>query len=535
LIRSSLLLSAFLLASATGAAQPADGAADRLRGHIAFLAHDRLEGRDTGSVGHAIAADYVARELEALGLRPAGTNGSWYQPVRFRRAAESDPPSINYVVGGKRIPLVAGRDGGVRPSLTQARRSIDAPLLFVGHGISDPRVGLDDYAGLDARGKIVVALGGAPSGPASDVSAHLQQAKVEMAAARGAVGFIEIAANERSRSGAVARAGRPLVGWVGAKGPGGHAAAEVGALIALSAEWSERLFEGAPKSLAAAQAEATQGPVRGFDLPGRLRLQASSEWQEFTSPQVVGILPGRDPALASEHVVLMGHLDHLGVETPAKPGEDGIYNGALDNAAGIATLIEAVRSFVVSGQPPRRTVMVIAVTGEERGLLGADYFAVHPTVPMQSIVGVVNLDMPLLLYDFTDVIAFGGEHSTMTAALASAAEPMGITVSPDPMPEQTLFVRSDHYRFVQRGVPSIFLMTGHANGGKAAWDHYLANVYHSPRDDLSQPIDWGAGKRFAELNYRIARALADQPQRPLWYRDSYFGQAFAPAQPKAER
>ena len=258
-------------------------------------------------------------------------------------------------------------------------------------------------------------------------------------------------------------------------------------------------------------------------------------WTDYGSPNVVAVLPGRDPGLAAEHVVLMGHLDHLGVDPDPRPGEDAIFNGAIDNAAGIATLIEAARHFVRSGRRPRRSVMFIAVTGEERGLLGADYFAARPTVPISSIAGVVNLDMPLLLYDFSDVIAFGGEHSTMADAVAEAARSQGVAVTPDPMPEQTLFVRSDHYRFVLRGVPSVFLMTGHASGGKAAWDYFLARVYHKPNDDLRQPIYWRAAARFAELNYRIARTLADRPQRPLWYSGSYFGEAFAPARPKAQR
>ncbi|HVL78859.1 MAG TPA: M20/M25/M40 family metallo-hydrolase [Sphingomicrobium sp.] len=531
--RFLLPLAALLLGATT---VPADeGAAERIRSHVAFLADDRLEGRDTGSVGFAIAADYVAGELAALGLRPGGVNGSWYQPVRFRRGVQAAPPTITYTVRGRRTQLAAGQDAGVRPSLAQRQRIIDAPLLFVGHGISDAQAGFDDYAGLDARGKIVVALGGSPGGQPSDVAAHLQQVKAETAAARGAVGFIEIDTNGRYRSSAVTRAGRPVTGWLGPNGPGGHVAADIGALIALSSEWAERVFEGASRPLAAVKAEAARGPVRGFDLPGRIRIEATTQWQEFASPQVIGLIPGSDPALSTEHVVLMGHLDHLGIDASARPGANAVYNGALDNAAGVATLIEAARTFIRSGQRPRRSIMIIAVTGEERGLLGADYFAANPTVPLSSIVGLVNLDMPVLLYDFTDVIAFGGEHSTMTSAVAEAARAMGVQVSPDPMPEQTLFVRSDHYRFVQRGVPSVFLMTGHDNGGKVAWDHFLANVYHTPRDDLSQPIDWRAGAKFAELNYRIARTLADQPQRPLWYRDSYFGRAFAPSQPKAER
>jgi len=168
-------------------------------------------------------------------------------------------------------------------------------------------------------------------------------------------------------------------------------------------------------------------------------------------------------------------------------------------------------------------------------MLGADYFTSHATVPLKQIVAAVNLDMPLLTYDFTDVIAFGADHSTVGRIVAEASHAINVTVSPDPMPQERLFVRSDHYRFAQRGIPTVFLMTGYANGGKQAWERYLLFTYHQPNDDLRQAIRWGAGARFAELNYRISRALADADQRPLWYRGDYFGDTFAPGEPRAER
>jgi Zn-dependent M28 family amino/carboxypeptidase len=266
-----------------------------------------------------------------------------------------------------------------------------------------------------------------------------------------------------------------------------------------------------------------------------LEISAESQWQDFTSPDVVGILPGTDPVLAREHVVLTAHLDHLGIAKDAKPGEDAIYNGLLDNAAGVATMIEAARTFVASGKAPRRSVMFIANTGEEYGLLGADYFATHPTIAPQDMVGLVDLDMPLLLYDFIDVVAFGADHSTTGRAVAAAGASMEIGVSPDPRPHETLFVRSDHYPFVKVGVPAVFLMTGEGNGGAQAWQKFLAETYHSVKDDRTQPIEWKAGAKFAELNYRIARNMADADQRPLWYAGDYFGETYAPSQPRARR
>ena len=306
--------------------------------------------------------------------------------------------------------------------------------------------------------------------------------------------------------------------------------------MSVSNEWAARLFEGAAKSLDGVRKEAKAnsrvGP-RGFVLRPTIKIEAESKWEDFTSPEVVGLLKGSDPTLAAEHVVLMGHLDHLGIKADAKAGEDAVYNGALDNAAGVATLLEAARQFAVQATRPKRSVLFIANTGEERGLLGADYYANHPTVPAASIVGLVDLDMPLLLYPFTDVVAFGADHSTVGAMVAEAGRSMGVAVSPDPMPQEAIFTRSDHYMFVRRGVPAVLLMTGHANGGKAKWDAYLGKTYHSPKDDLSQAIDWEAGARYAQLNYRISRAMADAPIRPMWLQGDYFGDLYDPRGPRS--
>ncbi|HEU4877576.1 MAG TPA: M28 family metallopeptidase [Sphingomicrobium sp.] len=546
LFRSLLLPLAFLSVAAAPAPQavaPADpAAAARVRGHIEFLADDLLEGRGTGTRGHEIAAAYVASQFRALGLQPAGDKGSWYQWVPLRRARLVQGKSnIAMSTGGAFLP-VSEYELGLRPSLTERSRDIDAGMVFVGYGISDQRLGLDDYAGLDVRGKIVVLLGGAPSGLPTEIAAHLGADKLRAAAAHGAVGMLEIGGRRSSDRPAGSPpvslySKRPAIDWIDQAGKSGDDWGSVRVTLNASRAMGEQLFAGAPKTLAAVRAEAARkgGRPRGFALRPRLKIHSESTWEDFKSPEVVAKLPGSDPRLSAEHIVLMGHLDHLGLVTNPKPGGDAVNNGALDNAAGVATMLEAARAFTVSGKPPRRSVMFIANTGEELGLLGADYFAAHPTVPAASIVGLVDLDMPLLLYPFTDVIAFGAEHSTVAKAVADAGRQMGISVSADPMPEESIFVRSDHYRFVTRGVPAILLMTGYANGGEAQWKNFLGKVYHTPADDLSQKIDWSAAARYGELNYRISRTLADADQRPLWYRGDYFGDLFAPGAPRATR
>jgi Zn-dependent M28 family amino/carboxypeptidase len=308
---------------------------------------------------------------------------------------------------------------------------------------------------------------------------------------------------------------------------------------ALSGSAAEAVFAGASRTLQSVREEADKkgGRPGGFKLKTRVTIRSTATWERVSSPNVIGILPGADPELAEQYIVLSAHLDHLGIKVPAGDGddEDHIFNGALDNAAGVATLLEVARAAMTASDRPRRSMMFIATTAEEKRSLGADYFARHPTVPIGQIVGNVNLDSPLLLYRFTDVIAFGANHSTIGPMVEAAIAPMNVKLSPDPMPEQGLFTRADHYMLVRQGVPAVVLATGFANGGEEFWGEFWSDVYHGPKDDVTQKIDWHSAARFAEVNYRIARAMADSDQRPLWFVDDYFGDAFAPDAPRAPR
>ncbi|GLR48740.1 M20/M25/M40 family metallo-hydrolase [Sphingomonas astaxanthinifaciens] len=488
--------------------------ADRVHATVQFLADDLLEGRGTGKRGHEVAAAYVASRFRALGLQPAGENGSWYQRVPFRRATIDGTPSFTLTLNGKSEALT-DKEMAVRPSVTEQVRNLSAPLVYVGFGLRDPKLKLDDYAGLDVRGKIVITLGGTPPGLPSDIAAHLSSRKAEMAAAAGAIGILDITNGNAGT--------RPVTDWIDKEGRAGSTPQGLRVRGIIARSLAERLFAASPQPLAAVMAARAAGkPLPGFALGSSVAMQVKSAWSDFTSPEVVGKMEGSDPRLKAEHVVLMGHLDHLGIKEDAKPGEDNIYNGALDNAAGVATMLEAAERFVASGQKPKRSLLFIANTGEELGLLGASYWAAHPTVPVESVTAGIDLDMPLPLYDFTDVTAFGAEHSTIADAVAKAGRTMGVSVGPDPMPEQGIFVRSDHYPLVLRGIPAILMFTGHANGGKPKWDAFFAGAYHRLNDDLNQDINWGALARYGELNYRIARELADSPQRATWKKGDYF-------------
>ena len=510
--------------------------AERFRSHVAFLADDLLEGRDTGSRGYDIAARYVATQFEGLGLKPAGAGDGWYQQVPFMKFALADAPGT-VRIGGR--TFAHGQEVLLSPRPQQDALKLEAPVVFVGYGLSAPAIGVDDYKGLDVKGKIVVALGGFPKGMASDVGAHLNSEKRRVASEKGAVGLITVRTRADAERRAWARliegADEPVMSWVDAGGSAFQPAPNLQFRATLDTPAAEALFAGARRSLTQVLDEAARegGSPKGFALRQSVGVeQAQGPAERVSSPNVVAVLPGSDPALAGEYVLLMAHLDHTGVK--AQGEGDRIYNGAMDNSTGIATMLEVARAMASAPNRPKRSILFAAVTGEEKGLQGAQYLAKNP-LPGGKVVGVVNLDMPVLLYNFTDVIAFGAEHSTMGPAVAAAGARMGVALTPDPLPQEGLFSRSDHYRFVQEGIPAVFLMTGFQGEGREKFEGFLANNYHRVTDDLKLPIDWQAGAKFARINYEIASEIANAPEAPRWYSDSFFGNALAPKADKAKR
>ena len=500
--------------------------------HVAFLADDVLEGRQTGSQGHVIAAHYVAAQFAAAGLVPAGSDGSWFQTVRLREA-RIVPGSGVLTIGERTYPN--GEGVAITPSLLEERQDMSADVVFAGHCLFEPTHRIDDFRGLDLKGKIVACLPGFEPQIPSETAAYLVEQRDRLIAERGGIGVVMLWTEARERLRPFDKTVRTIEsprmqlilpsGEVRDKSPGMRISAN------LSPEASAALFEGERRSFAELDAAGEKDAVRGFSLGKRIRITRQSAWNEVESPNVVGMVRGSDPALAPEIVVLGGHLDHIGVGAPVDG--DAIYNGALDNAAGSATLIEVARA--TAARPPRRSVLFVATTAEEKGLLGAEYYAANPTVDGERIVAMVDLDMPILTYDFQDVVAYGAEHSSVAEFVAAAAREMGIAVTPDPRPEETIFVRSDHYSYVKQGVPAIMLTTGELNGGAEAYAHFLATNYHQPSDDLAQPLNWQAGARFAELNWRIMELIANSPQPPRWYQGDYFGDLFAAGAPRAAR
>ncbi|HST92160.1 MAG TPA: M28 family metallopeptidase [Brevundimonas sp.] len=526
---------AALLAGAYGAAA-FEPSAEVMRGHMQFLASDLLQGRGAGTAGYDVAATYVAAEFAKLGLKPAGDGGSYLQRVQLTTYRPASQGSIVLSGRGGATPLVFGTDFVPGGSPTAAEIDLSAPLVFAGYGLDAPELGMDDYRGLDVRGKIVVVLSGTPTGMTGENAAFLGDSKRRMAAARGAVGFITVAKSDAGMnafSNGVAMAARQASrSWAT---PGAAPYDEADGLVVggyLTGAAADALFAGARRSYAQLRAEAaTVGArPRGFRLDGTAAFDVHTAREDIQSANVIGLIPGSDPTVRDEVVMLTAHLDHLGL---ADQGEDRVNNGALDNAGGVSIMLEAARSLMADR--PRRSVMVVALTAEEMGLLGSEYLAENPVVAADKVVANVNLDMPILTYAFTDLVAFGSDHSTLGPLVDAAARADGLTLSPDPMPTQGVFTRSDHYSFVKAGVPSVMLATGYANGGEAAWGQFFQNGYHRPADDLRMPFMWESAVRFARVNAAIARSIADAPQRPRWYEGDVFGAQFAGTAPKAPK
>jgi Peptidase family M28 len=504
-----------------------------IEAHMAYLASDELEGREAGTPGYDLAAEYVAAEFAKIGLAPAGTDATFFQAVpllRSVRAAEGRKFDVTDA-SGKRLAFTENENVVISGSLRGAETSVDGKAVFVGFGVVAPDLGRDDYAGLDLTGKVAVMLSGTPKGIQTEERAYYGTQKSRNASDRGAIGIVTLETPTSrgvypfQRLVAEGRLDAASMTWTHADGTPYSIAPNIRATASVSLEGAAALFKGAPQGWDAivAAAEAEGGAVAGFDLPWTIAIAQRSTLDAVNSSNVLGVLEGTDPVLKNEVIVLSAHLDHIGISRTIDA--DKINNGALDNASGIATMLEAAR-MLKNGPALRRTVVFAAVTAEEKGLLGAQYFAKNPTVPAGSIVANVNLDMPLITYDFTDVVVFGAARSTIAGTVETAATGMGIALSPDPMPDQGIFTRSDHFRFVEAGIPSVYLNPGFQNGGDKASAEHQAKNYHRPSDDMSNALNFAAGARFAELNARIALALANQDVRPLWKKDDFFARQF---------
>lgn len=509
----------------------------RVRAHMEFLADDLLEGRGTGERGYDIAAKYVATQCKLMGLEPAGDNGDYFQGVTFRKSRFVDG-TTTLTIDGERLDLAVPDDIAITGSYNAAEEHVSGEVVFVGWGISAPEFGYDDYANVDVADRIVMLLWrGAPDSFPSNERAYYSSSSYKMreAIARGAKGVLLVTTPDYQEKvgwdrlkGYFARGG---LEWVAPDGSVPNAHPELKFTGVLSYEMQARVFEHAPLPLGEVAEKLAAGEPVTFELPVSLEATRRSEWSELESPNVACVLPGSDPELADEYVLFSGHLDHLGMKEDAPDGEDHIYNGAYDNAAGIAVMLELARAYATLPRAPKRSLLFLAVTGEEHGLLGSEYWAANPTVPIENIVANVNLDMPVLTYPIADVIAFGAEHSELGEIVRAAAAAQDLALSPDPWPEEVIFVRSDQYSFVKAGVPAVFLVPGQTARDAAIDDgamveKFLEEHYHKVSDELSLPFEADSARRFAATNFLIGLEVANRAARVQWNAGDFFGERF---------
>jgi len=538
-IGRAVLLAAVVVAPvlAAPAASPSKSnlSATRIRAHVEFLADDALEGREAGTRGYDVAAHYVASQMAQYGLEPAADDGSWFQKVPLRKSSLLSS-GLQVAAPGVPVADIAIPDEGiVAPNSRNPDLRLTGGVVFAGYGVTAPDLGYDDYKGLDVKGKFALIFYNAPSTFPSEMKAHYssQPQKFRAAADHGAIGVItmfrpgDAAAPPWDRLKGYGT--QPTVTTLLPDGTPVMAEPRLQAVSYVSEAGARKILAGSPVTFEDAAQHAGDGKTGGAALTSTITLTVKSKYDEAQSENVVGKLKGSAPSLASTSVVLTAHLDHLGVK-PSGEG-DRINNGAYDNATGSAILLEVARAFTEAPTRPKRSVLVVFVTGEEKGLIGSDYFARYPVKAAGTIVADVNLDMPVFMTASKDIVAFGAENSTLDAVVKRAIAAEGYTLSPDPMPEQNIFARSDQYSFVKRGIPSVYLEPGFTAAdpkvnGREVFESFLNGHYHQPSDDLSLPMDLEAVGRFADANYLIAREIANDPVAPTWKKGNFFGKVY---------
>jgi hypothetical protein len=501
---------------------------DQIKADVAYLADDKLLGRAPGTPGYQMAVDYVVDRLKTLGVKPAGENGTWLQTVKFRKAFTSD--AVMTIAGAATQPKKP-TDYNISPNPAKAVVSITAPLVFVGYGASQPKLGYDDYAGMDVKGKIVVIVSGSPDKFSSSVSAHTRNAAAILKAAsdHGAVGVL-VGTIDTTLRRPVAAGGAPrgVNNIVDEKGNVVVSRTQYGNIdvygtlgtpffISLAAKKGKDL-----KTIVAAMKAGTPG---SFDMNTTVSVSFTSTYQDMISYNVIGTIPGTDPKLKSQYVVHSAHLDHLGVGRPVEG--DSIYNGAHDNASGTASVLAIANIYKSIKLKPKRSILFVLMTGEELGDMGSSYYAKHPTVPVGSMVADVNTDMPTIIAPLLSVTALGAEHSSLANKVSEAAGYFGLSVEDDPEPTQARFTRSDQYSFVLAGIPALHIKYGsktadgknNMNDIVAPW---RAKYYHKPQDDINGIFDFNAGKTYAQLNFLIGYLVAQDPAKPTWNKGDIF-------------
>jgi Zn-dependent M28 family amino/carboxypeptidase len=523
-IKSPAFLLTFLFAISSAAQTTSHFDGQTWWNHIKVLADDKLEGRDTGSRGEREAQAYAVEQLKRAGAEPAGVKG-YYQPVEFvsRQIIEKDC-SLTLIREGKRESLTLGEDAIIGTRIMPAPE-VEAPLVFAGYGLKVPEKNYDDFAGVDLRGKIIVILNGSPSEIPGALASHYQTAAERWKVLRtaGVIGIVSLS-NPASMD----------IPWSRIALNRSHPSMELdypefneteGAKLTVTVNPTSagKFFAGSGHTFEEIAALGKdRKPLPHFPLAVSLAAKTKVDVTRIESANLVAKLPGSDPALKDAYVVLSAHLDHVGIGEPING--DRIYNGAMDNGSGSALVLDMAASFKKNPEKLRRSILLVLVTGEEKGLLGSKYFAAHPTVAAKSIVADVNVDMFLPIVPLKLLTVQGIADSDLGDRVRDIAQPLGIKVQPDPEPLRNLFVRSDQYNFIRHGIPSVIMSIAPEPGTpeQKIFKDWLTQRYHAPSDDVDQPIDLASAAKYEEIVRALLLNIANDDHRPQWKPDSFF-------------
>jgi Zn-dependent M28 family amino/carboxypeptidase len=492
--------------------------------YVKVLAADNMEGRETGSPGLRKAQEFVVEQLKRAGLESVGS-ASYYQPIRFesRQIVEKES-SLTLVHNGQIEPLTLG-DDAIFSTRVDLAPVVDAPLVFAGYGLTIPELGHDDLAGLGLRDKVVVIFSGAPSEIPGSLASHYQSAgerwkTLHKAGAVGVITILNPAAMDIPWSRISANRTHPSMALKGAEFD--ETTGEELA-VTFNPEKAQKLFEGSGHTLQELiDLVKDRKPLPHFPLLPTVRAKASVNKKPVESSNLVAELPGSDPKLKNQYVVLSAHLDHLGMGEPING--DRIYNGAMDNASGSAVLLDLIASLKKSPKKLKRSLLFVFVTGEEKGLLGSRYFTTHPTVKPGSMIANINIDMFLPIVPLKVLTVYGLAESDMGDMVREVAQSLGVHVQADPEPQRNAFIRSDQYNFIRHGVPALAMGVGFEKGSpqQEIFKNWRTQRYHAPSDDLDQPVDVAAAGKYEDIIHTLMVRLADSASRPQWKPDSFF-------------
>ncbi|MCG8606522.1 M28 family peptidase [bacterium] len=487
-----------------------------LRAHLEFLADDQLEGRDTASRGARIAAVYIANQFRRIGLEAVGEGTSYYQSISLKKSGIMPESALSIHSDSTTVSLEYGRDFLIVSKPTRGKVAISGDLVFTGFGIQAPEYSYDSFEGIDVAGKITVHLSGEPASDSEDFFDGEKRTKYSNGATKrkiadrlGASGTINILNRETL----------DRIGWRRMRSFFTRSNFSIDQRevhdsdtdlpsALLHPDAAHFLFPDSARGLEELL-NTDNGGIAAFNMNRGATLEIQSYEQFVQDRNVVGFLEGSDPQLKSEVVVFTAHYDHVGIGAPV--AGDSIYNGAADNASGVAGLIELAEAFVSISPAPKRSILFLAVTAEEKGLLGSEYYLRHPIFPLQNTIANFNLDM-LGIGDSTGIVVYGIERSTLGDIVKKAAGQLGLAIIADELPEQRIFYRSDHFNFAKRGIPAIYPSFGIRRDGFEEFQKY----YHKPNDDWRLPFNYRYFRKQVQVLFLSGLQVANATERPEW-------------------